>query len=131
MFTHAAVQIMCVEERHHWIATSLTANEVKLYDSSYNGRLSQSLEMQIAQLYQQAVTDTGLVVTNQVVTVAPFQQQVPGSNNCGLFCIAAAVEVAEGHDACSISSTQISPNHLLRGRKAVAFSSQGESSGAS
>ena len=89
---------MFVEERHHWIATLFTDNEVRLYDGCYNGRLSPSVELQIVQLYQQAVTDTGLVVT-----VTPFQQQQSESNNCGLFCIAAAVHVAEGEDVCSIS----------------------------
>ena len=50
------------------------------------------------QIVQQAVVDTGLVVT-----VAPFQQQLPESNNCGLFCITAAVEIAESRDACSVN----------------------------
>ena len=48
-------------------------------------------------LCQQAVTDTGLVVT-----VTPFQQQHE-TNDCGLFSIAAAVHVANDEDVGSIS----------------------------
>ena len=88
---------MFVKERQHWIATSFSDNEVRLYDSCCNGGLSLSVEVQIVQLYQQAMTDTGLVVT-----VAPFQQQRK-SNNCGLFSIAAAVHVANGDDVSSIT----------------------------
>ena len=94
---YTAVQIMFVKERRHWITTSLTDNEVRLYDSCYNGRLSSSVELQIMQLYQQAVTDAGLVVT-----VFPIQQQ-RGTNNCGLLSIAAAVHVANGDDVGSIT----------------------------
>lgn len=96
IFFHTAVQIMFVKERQHWIATSLTSEEVRLYDSYYNGRLPPSLELQLVQLYQQAITDTGLVVT-----VVPIQQQRE-TNNCGLFSIAAAVHVASGEDVGSI-----------------------------
>ena len=51
IFVHRAVQIMFVKERQHWMATSFSDNEVRLYDSCCNGGLSPSVEMQIVQLY--------------------------------------------------------------------------------
>ena len=59
--------------------------------------LSPSRELQIVQLYQQAQTDTGLVVT--VVLV----QQQRGRKDCELLSIVAAVHAANGEDVGSIT----------------------------
>ena len=94
---NTAVQILFIEERQHWIATSYTMDEVRLYDSCFNGRLSPTAELQMVQLYQPALTPTGLVVT-----VIPIQQQSQ-QNNCGVFSIAAAFHAAAGGDLGSLS----------------------------
>ena len=92
LFVHTAIQIMFVKERHHWIATSFTDNKL-----NWGSMIAATMFPQVwicrlpLQLYQQAVTDAGLVVT-----VTPFQQQQSELSNCRLFCIAAAVQVAEG-----------------------------------
>ena len=64
---------------------------------SFNGRLSPTAELQMVQLYQPALTPTGLVVT-----VIPIQQQSQ-QNNCGVFSIAAAFHAAAGGDLRSLS----------------------------
>ena len=45
--TYAAIQILFVPERHHWIATHYSGGEVLLYDSCFPGTLSPSTEEQL------------------------------------------------------------------------------------
>ena len=97
-FFHAAVQIFLVEERQHWIATSLIRGDVYLFDSSFNGHIDASAELHIAQMYQPLIKRNSLLVK-----VAPIQQQQPGSNNCGLFSIAAAYHAVRGDDIETIA----------------------------
>ena len=78
------MQIFFVEERQHWIATSLFKGELYLYDSCFNGTLSPSTELQIAQVYSPLIQCNGLLIS-----VVALQQQ-EGANNCGLFSIAVA-----------------------------------------
>ena len=61
-----------------------------MYDSLFQGKLTPSLEQQIAQLYSCAAKN-GMIE----VTAVPMQQQT-GTTDCGLFSIAAAVHVALG-----------------------------------
>ena len=88
----AAVQILhvIVVERDHWVATSYSGGVVNLYDSVYTGRLTPSLEKQMAEIYSPVVKDGMLPVT-----MVPFQQQV-GGTDCGVFSIAAAYSAALG-----------------------------------
>ena len=51
-FLDAAVQILHVVERDHWVATSYSGCVVNLYDSVYTGCLTPSLEKQIAEMYR-------------------------------------------------------------------------------
>ncbi len=95
--THSALQIFFVSERHHWITTALINGDVHLFDSSYEGQLTPSAELQIVQMYQPLIDQHGLVMT-----VVPIQQQ-EGSNNCGLFSIAAAYHAAKGNDIAAIT----------------------------
>ncbi len=96
--THSALQIFFVSERHHWITTALINGDVHLFDSSYEGQLTPSAELQIVQMYQPLIDQHGLVMT-----VVPIQQQ-EGSNNCGLFSIAAAYHAAKGNDIAAIGT---------------------------
>ena len=73
-----------------WVATSYSGGVVNLYDSVYTGRLTPSLEKQMAEIYSPVIKDGMLPVT-----MVPFQQQV-GRTDCGVFSIAAAYSAALG-----------------------------------
>ncbi len=51
-----------------------------MFDSSFNGKLAASAELQITQLYQLLISEQPLLVT-----IIPVQQQSPGWNNPQLF----------------------------------------------
>lgn len=91
---HPAVQILNEQERDHWVTTSYHGSNVMLYDSaaSQSGELSPSLEKQICEIYQPAKKGGTILVT-----VVPVQQQ-EGSTSCGLYSIAAALNVALGEN---------------------------------
>ena len=106
--THAAIQILFVPERHHWIATHYSGGEVLLYDSCFPGTLSPSTEEQLVRLYQPAVRDNLLMVT------AVSTQQQEGSTDCGLFSIAAAYHAAVGDNLEGITFNQAAMReHLM------------------
>lgn len=90
----SALQILFVDERHHWILSSLHGSDVIIYDSSSSLPLTPSVEQQLFQLY-------GLLMPNGssdlLVTSAPVQQQ-RGSCDCGVFTIANAFHIASGND---------------------------------
>ncbi len=107
---HAAIQIFYVQERQHWITTALIRGEIYLFDSCFNGTIEPSVELQIAQLYRPLVDSNSLLLT-----VVPMQQQEFGSNNCGLFSIAAAYHTAKGNDVKSISfNEKRMRSHLIK-----------------
>ena len=91
-FFFIAVQIFFVEERQHWITTAMINGEVYLFDCLFNGTLTPSAKLQIAQLYKPLISSNGLLVS-----VVPIQQQ-EDTNNCGLFSIAAAYHAAVSSD---------------------------------
>ena len=57
----------------------ITDTSLMLYDSSFNGRLSHELQMQIANIYQLAIEDKKIMVT-----VLPVQKQNAGTLTCGV-----------------------------------------------
>ena len=57
------------------MTTSYSGGVVNLYDSVYTGRLTPSLEKQIAEIYSPVVKDGMLPVI-----MVPFQQQVGGTD---------------------------------------------------
>ena len=65
-----AVQIF-FEERQHWITTAMINGEVYLFDCLFNGTLTPSAELQIAQLYKPLISSNGLLVS-----VVPKTRQV-------------------------------------------------------
>ncbi len=48
---HAAIQILFVEEREHWVVSSFTNGKLRLYDRCSTGGLTSSLQVQLAQIY--------------------------------------------------------------------------------
>ena len=79
-FYDAAIQILHVQERQHWVASSYLDGEVQLYDSCSSGSLSPSLQEQLLQLYKLAVKDDQLMVT-----IVPIQQH-KGCGWCSICC---------------------------------------------
>ena len=69
VFFHSCPNIF-VEERQHWITTAMINGEVYLFDCLFNGSLTPSAELQIAQLYKPLIRANGLLVS-----VVPIQQQ--------------------------------------------------------
>ena len=59
-----------------------TDTSLMLYDSSFNGRLSHELQVQIANIYLLAIKD------KIMVTALPVQQQTAGTPTCGVIAIA-------------------------------------------
>ena len=66
--------------------------EVHLFDCLFNGTLTPSAKLQIAQIYKPLIRSNDLLVS-----VVPIQQQQE-TNNCGLFSIAAAYHAAVRSD---------------------------------
>ena len=60
-------------------------NDLHCIDSCFTGKLGASAELQLSQLYRCLISTNGLLLT-----IVPVQQQSPDTNNCGVFCIAAA-----------------------------------------
>ena len=69
-------------------------------DSLSNGSLSDSLSVQLVELYCSAIQNGMLMVT-----LLPVQQQ-EGTQDCGLFCIANAYSVAMGKNPRNIDYDQ-------------------------
>ena len=90
----------------HWVATTSDENgKVFLFDSLFSGRLSNSLQQQLAALYR---TDEDYLDVN-VVQV----QQQQGGSDCGPFSVAFLVEVALGNDPEKFTFQQAAlRNHL-------------------
>ena len=71
--------------------------EVRLYDSLFNGKLTSSLEQQLARLYGNLAEEDQLMVT------AVSVQQQQGGSDCGAFAIANAFHAARGDDVHCLS----------------------------
>lgn len=94
-----AVQILFVEEREHWVASSATyeSGRVRLYDSCSTGVLTKTLEIHLAQIYKEVAKDRMLDV--DIVSV----QQQKGTTDCGVYSIANAFNAAIGKDVEKIT----------------------------
>ena len=99
-FYQTAVQIHHELERDHWVVSSYIDAEVRLYDSLSNGKISNSLSVQLAELYRPAIRNDLLPVT--LVSV----QQQEGSSDCGPFSIANAFHIACGDNLRRITFAQ-------------------------
>ncbi len=97
--TCIAVQILFVEEREHWVASSTTSESgrVRLYDSCSTGELTKTLEIHLAQIYKEVAKDRILEVD-----IVPVQQQT-GTTDCGVYSIANAFNAAIGKNVETIT----------------------------
>ena len=85
IYNNPFVQIHHTE--YHWVTSAcLPDSKIILMDSAYANSFSDSLKIQLTQLYQRK-NDTPLKIY-----VAKVQQQKKGSGDCGVFAIASAVE---------------------------------------
>ena len=82
--------------------------EVRLYDSSFNGWLSQSIVYQICRVYADAAKEG-----NILVTVVPVQQQI-GTSICGVMAIANGYHAVCGDSLAALKFNQDElRNHLV------------------
>ena len=75
MFHLKAIQFYIEPKHQQWVATAYTNGEVRLYDSSFNGQLSQSIGYRTCQVCVDAVMEGNSPTT---VLVVPVQQQQVG-----------------------------------------------------
>ena len=94
------VQFFFVPEQKHWVVTSYLDGEVRLYDSCFPGKLSKSLEQQIAQVYYKAQGEDTLNIT-----IVPVQSQ-RGGTDCGVLAIAFAYHAVVGDNLAVITFDQ-------------------------
>ena len=106
-FYDAAIQILHVQERQHWVASSYLDGEVQLYDSCSSGSLSPSLQEQLLQLYKLAEKDDQLMVT-----IVPIQQK-RGPEDCGVYSIATAYDAALHKEHHTVTYKQEEMRHHL------------------
>lgn len=85
------------------MATAFIDGEVRLYDSSFNGRLSKSIECQICQVYAEAANEGSILLR-----VVPVQQQI-GTSICGVMAIANGYHAIRGDD---LASTEFNHDQL-------------------
>ena len=102
------MQIFFEPERQHWVATAYIDGEVRLYDSSFNGRISQSIEYQICRVYADVAKEA-----NILVTVVPVQQQI-GTSICGVMAITNGYHAVCGDNLAALIFNQDElRNHLV------------------
>ncbi len=98
-------------EKEHWVTSCYYDREVKLFDSYFTGKLSESIELQLCQLYNPLISESG----GLLVSIIPMQQQSPGTMNCGPFCIAAAYHTALGDDVGALTFNEdVMRPHLVQ-----------------
>ena len=102
-----ALQFHFESEQEHWLATSYINGDVQLYDSKFTRKLLRSLELQICQIYQNAVVNGSLLVA---------VQQQTGSIECGVMAIANAYHAICGDDLSKLRFAEVDSmrNHLSR-----------------
>ena len=85
---------------NHWLLSSNISNTVVVYDSIYKASHRQETKNLLFLFYKNFV-----VVNELVIKSANLIKQV-GSTDCRLFCIAYAVDLAEGNDPSDIEYDQ-------------------------
>ncbi len=88
--------IQCHNIGAHWVTSSSITGKVIVYESM-STTLSDSLKRQLVCLYKNLCDDNGSLNISVVL-----QQRQKGSSDCGLFCIANAVALANGIDPCTV-----------------------------
>ena len=119
-----ALQFFFVPEREHWVATTYTDGEVRLYDSKFTGRSTLSI------YYIEAWNNRSVRCTetlwscngNLLVTVAAVQQQT-GASECGVMAIANGYHAICGNNLATMTFKQEEMrNHLSRCLEDTQFS---------
>ena len=85
---------------NHWLLSSNISDTVRVYNSIYKAPHKQEVKNLLFLFYKNFVVDNELVIK-----YANVMKQV-GSNDCGFFCIAYAVDLAEGNDPLNIEYGQ-------------------------
>ena len=85
---------------NHWLLSSNISNTVVVYDSIYKASHRQETKNLLFLFYK------NFVVVNEVVIKSANLIKQVGSNDCRLFCIAYAVDLAEGNDPSDIEYDQ-------------------------
>ncbi|XP_078701302.1 uncharacterized protein LOC144927629 isoform X3 [Branchiostoma floridae x Branchiostoma belcheri] len=84
--------------RSHWVLSSYTDGQVRLYDS-IGADMTSSLQVQLYQTYVAFADQERNVLT----IILPGVQRQKNVVDCGLFAIAWAVDIAQGQDVSSIA----------------------------
>ena len=85
---------------NHWFLSSNITDAVVVYDSIYKAPHRQAVKNLLFLFYKDFIADNKLVIK-----YADVMKQF-GSEDCGLFCIAYAVDLAEGKDPSDIEYDQ-------------------------
>ena len=85
---------------NHWLLSSIISDTVVVYGSIYKAPHRKEVKNLLFLFYESFVVDNKLVIK-----YADVMKQV-GSNDCGLFCIAYTVDLAEGNDPLDIEYDQ-------------------------
>ena len=88
--------IQCHNIGAHWVTSSSITGKVIVYESM-NTTLNDSLKRQLVCLYKHLCNDDGSLEISVIL-----QQRQKGNSDCGLFCIANSVALANGIDPCTI-----------------------------
>ena len=100
--------IQCHNIGAHWVTSSSITGKVIVYESM-NTTLNDSLKRQLVCLYKHLCNDDGSLEISAIL-----QQRQKGNSDCGLFCIANAVALANGIDLCTIFWHQNSMRELCQ-----------------
>jgi hypothetical protein len=99
--------IQCHNIGAHWVTSSSITGKVIVYESM-STTLNDSLKRQLVCLYKHLCNDDGSLGISVIL-----QQRQKGSSDCGLFCIANAVALANGIDPLTVSWCQNSMREHL------------------
>ena len=92
--------IQCHNIGSHWVVSSSVSGKLVVYESLYT-TVNESLKRQLTYLYKGLCNDDGSLDITVVL-----QQWQKGSSDCGLFCIANGVALANGIDPTTVSWDQ-------------------------
>lgn len=92
--------IQCQNRGAHWLTSTSISGKVVVYESLYRS-LNESLKQQLINIYKGLCNDD----SSLDITVVLQQRQI-GTSDCGLFCIANAVALANGIDPSTVSWDQ-------------------------
>ena len=84
----------CEKVRRRHLVYIKTDTSLKLYDSSFNGRLSHELQVQIVNIYVLVIKDKKIMVT-----ALPVQQQTADTLTCGVIAIALTYHFSRGNSS--------------------------------